>query len=438
MNVSDFKDYKKYNPLSIKSVTGISLWLILFAIANMVQAQDTTKVLFIGNSHTFVNNLPQTFYQLATHAGKTVYVDDLTMGGYTFQMHLQNPATIQKINEKHWDFVILQEQSQIPSFIPERNFMMYPYAVSLDSIIHSNWLCTNTMFFMTWAHKYGDLGILQNGGSDSFENMQQRLRSGYLTIADSLDAAVAPCGWAWRKLIQDFPSIELFAADNYHPAENGTYLAACTFYASIFSQPAIGINYSGNVSASNAAIFQEVASQIVLDSLDLWNIGLYAPKPIANFGYFQNGNQFEFTDSSNLANNFEWDFGDGTSSTLQNPTHTYFAEGIYNVRLICRNSCDEDTIIKIIQYFVTRFNNNETTEFSISPNPFFDNISIKSASNKKINKIEITQLDGKPVYIIQADEKEINKLDLTKLNKGLYIMSIFTNNETTVTKIIKL
>ena len=409
------------------------------AISSFLQAQDTTRILFIGNSHTFVNDLPQTFYQLATKAGRIVYVDNLTMGGATLQMHLQNPATTQKINEKHWNFVILQEQSQIPSFIPERDTMMYPYAIALDSIIHSNWLCTRTMFFMTWAHKYGDLGILQNGGTDSFEDMQQRLRSGYMTIADSLEAAVVPCGWAWRQLIQSYPSIELYSTDNYHPAENGTYLAACTFFASIFKQTAVGINYYGNVLPSDASVFQSVASQIVLDSLDLWNIGLYNPKPTADFGYLQIGNQYQFSDSSLLATDYKWDFGDGTSSVLQNPVHTFPSIGSYNVSLISRNSCDADTITKTIHFISTNISNTEPNNFAVYPNPFVDIIHIESIENDVIQRIEICELEGESIYSDEKVEGKFQKLDLSFLKKGIYFLKIYnTNKSFIIKKIVKL
>jgi len=412
--------------------------IFTIVITSFCKAQDTTKILFIGNSFTFVNDLPQTIYQLATKAGKTVYVDNITMGGATLQMHLQNQATLQKINEKHWDFVVLQEQSQIPSFIPERETMMYPYAIALDSIIHTNWLCTRTLFFMTWAHKYGDMGILQNGGTDSYEDMQQRLRSGYMTIADSLKAAVAPCGWVWRKLIQMYPSIELYSADNYHPAENGTYLAACTFFASIFKQTAVGINYTGNILPSDAAIFQSVASQMVLDSLGLWNIGLYNTKPSANFGYTQNGNQLIFSDSSSLASNYYWDFGDGFSSIVQNPTHTYVANGSYNVSLISRNSCDADTITKTIHFLSTNISDKKHVDFAVYPNPFVDKIHIESSENEVIQRIEITKLEGKSIYSNETVKGKFNELDLSSLKKGIYFLKIYSGSKCFFNKIVKL
>ena len=289
---------------------------------------------------------------------------------------------------------------------------------------------------MTWAHKYGDMGILQSGGTDSYEDMQQRLRSGYMPIADSLEAVVAPCGWVWRKLIQTYPAIELYSADNYHPAENGTYLAACTFFASIFKQTAVGINYVGNILPSDAAIFQSVASQIVLDSLGLWNIGLYNPKPTANFGYLQSGNQLIFSDSSSLASNYYWDFGDGFSSIVQNPTHIYVANGSYNVSLISRNSCDADTITKTIQYISTNINHTISNKFIVYPNPITDKISIVSPENEIKKKIIITQMDGKQVYIDENEHIKINELKLSNLKKGVYNLIIYTKNSSFTEKIV--
>ncbi len=414
-------------------------FFVLFASAFFLfsNAQDTTKILFIGNSHTFVNDLPQVFYQLATRAGKNVFVDDITMGGATLQMHLQNPSTAQKINEKHWDYVILQEQSQIPSFVNERDTMMYPYAILLDSMIHANWLCTNTLFFMTWAHKNGDLGILQNGGDDTFEDMQQRLRSGYLTIADSLNAMVAPCGWVWRDVIMNNSSIELFSSDGYHPAESGTYLAACTFFATIFRESPIGIDFFGNLQASDAGIFQHSASKIVLDSIDLWNIGLYNPNPSANFSYTQYGNNLQFYDSSMLANDFLWDFGDGTTSSLQNPNHLYESTGTYFVRLIVHNNCNSDTIIKEILITATEITNNLSTLFAVSPNPFKDDILIENYDVNQIADISIFALDGTNVFEEKFQLDKICKLNLSNLKNGIYFLRISNKKNSSVVKIVK-
>jgi len=401
-------------------------------------AQDTTKILFIGNSHTFVNDLPETFFQFAKRAGKIVFVDSYTMGGATLQMHFENATTIQKIHERQWDYVVLQEQSQIPSFIPERDTMFYPFAIALDSIIHSNWLCTQTLFFMTWAHKNGDLGILQNGGIDTFEEMQHRLRSGYLTIADSLSAGVVPCGWAWREVIQNNPIIELYSPDNYHPNENGTYLAVCAFYASIFRESAIGVDYFGGLSISDAAQFQSIASQVVLDSLDLWNIGQYNPIPTALFDYSQSGEQILFTNHTLLADHFRWDFGDGVTSELLNPSHIYINSGDYDVQLISSNNCYSDTLVKTIHYTLpTTLNSNERTDIAVFPNPFLETIYIENLNNEQIQQITIFQIDGNSVFEQMVSQKGIIKINLSGLKNGLYVISIRTNQKIYLAKIIK-
>ncbi len=76
---------------------------------------------------------------------------------------------------------------------------------------------------------------------------------------------------------------------------------------------------------------------------------------ITNFQYTQNSNQVSFTDNSLPANgisivSYSWDFGDGNSSTLMNPTHIYNAPGFYNVKHSFKgsNNCNSDTLIKMV------------------------------------------------------------------------------------------
>lgn len=54
-------------------------------------------MLWIGNSYTSVNNLPQVFYNLSLSGGDSVMFDSNALGGYTFQNHSANATTIQKI-----------------------------------------------------------------------------------------------------------------------------------------------------------------------------------------------------------------------------------------------------------------------------------------------------------------------------------------------------
>ena len=90
--------------------------LAVCALVSSSQAQDTTRVLFLGNSYTYYNDLPQLLTDLAADMGHVVETAANTPGGYTLQGHASNDTSLDLIAEGGWDFVVLQEQSQIPSF----------------------------------------------------------------------------------------------------------------------------------------------------------------------------------------------------------------------------------------------------------------------------------------------------------------------------------
>jgi PKD repeat protein len=418
----------------------ILLILINTTLTELKGQKDTVKILFLGNSFTAVNSLPNIFEQLATAAGKIIVVADVSPGGFTLNNHTTNPSSISQIASQKWDFVVLQEQSQIPSIIPNRETLMFPYAILLDSIIHQSSICTQTTFFMTWGHKNGDLGLPV--GSDTYESMQQRLRSGYLIIADSIDALVAPVGWAWRYVRQNYPSIELYSSDNYHPATTGTYLAACVFYASLFEQSPLGNGYDAGLDPSIAQNLQFAAEKIVLDSLTLWNHGVYNPNPMAHFTYqnLTSSNGVMFTSQSLNADSLFWDFGDSTISSLINPTHYYSSPGTYQVSLIAKNECNSDTIHQNITIIINNFEENLIKKTTlIYPNPTKNTLTIIFSGLYNAESIRLITVQGKTLKEINLEDlSKNNELDISNLDAGLYFLSVvYKNGKIENTKIIK-
>ncbi len=355
----------------------IIAFIVVSTLITISSNAQTTRVLFIGNSLTGVNNLPSQFELLAQSAGKLIYVEDATAGGATLQNHLNNSNTISKIQQGNWDYVVLQEQSQLPSWENDRSTMFYPYAKSLDSIINIYNPCGKTLFFLTYAHRNGDLGILQNGGTDTYWAMQQRLRDGYMEIADSLNAVVCPVGWAFRECRLQYPNIELYMSDFNHPTDTGTYLAACAFYSTIFQDSSIGKPYIGNMPLNKATILQTIATQIVMDSLTLWNIGPNTnTAPLAAFSYFDTLLKVHFVDSSINANSYYWNFGDGNASSVASPIHTYSTAGNYTVSLGVQNACGSNTSVKNIQVYAN--NNPPICDFTFIQNDL--NVSFSDSS----------------------------------------------------------
>ena len=251
------------------------LILFLFFLLSFSKAQVSKRVLFLGNSYTYVNNLPNLIDQLAISAGNDLIYDSNTPGGYTFQGHSTNATSLNKIASNQWDYVVLQEQSQIPSFPPSQVATdCYPYAAILNDSILSNNPCTEPLFYMTWGRKNGDASNCAfYPPLCTYAGMQDRLKTSYMELATNNNASVAPVGVAWEMVRNLYPSIELYSPDESHPSLAGSYLAACVFYSSIFRETSLGLSYTAGLDSLSVYRLQDIASSTVLDSLSWWQIG---------------------------------------------------------------------------------------------------------------------------------------------------------------------
>jgi hypothetical protein len=232
-----------------------------------VQSPETcTRVLFIGNSYTYVNDLPGTFAKLARSGGYQVETGMEASGGWTLSDQVASAETLNTLTGLAWDYVVLQEQSQIPSVEQSRTTSMYPAARSLVESIEQ--VGATPIFFLTWAHRDG----YPENGMFTYEDMQTQISQGYLGIADELSVGVAPVGEVWWVAISLDPTLALWQEDGSHPSEQGTYLAACVFYAVIFRQNPEGLTYYGSLSEDTAGFLQSMAAQTVLNDPAEWNL----------------------------------------------------------------------------------------------------------------------------------------------------------------------
>jgi hypothetical protein len=177
--------------------------------------RSPTRVLFIGNSYIFVNNLPAVLTRLAEvgSSGPALETETVAEGGWTLQRHWEAGNALKKIQASHWDYVVLQEQSQGPILDREA---MFQYARLFDAEIKKTG--ARTLFYLTWAR--------ENRPED-----QAALTDACQAIARELHALVAPVGVAWQEARSKDPSLKLYVEDQSHPTASGTYLAALVFLA---------------------------------------------------------------------------------------------------------------------------------------------------------------------------------------------------------------
>jgi PKD repeat protein len=416
------------------------IFFIAISIGN-ISAQDTLSVLFIGNSYTSANNLPLLVQSLSTSAGKTLNIDSNMPGGYLMSSHLNDATTFSKISQGNWDYVILQEQSQIPTIDYYRYNDMYPAMTDLKSLIEQFNPCAKIITYMTWGRRFGGQQCDPSGTYCSpvftnFNHMQDSLTSAYLEISEQLNIQCAPVGVTWQNILND-TTLVLHSGDNSHPNLDGSYVAALTIFSSIWKQVSSGLSYTAGLSSQLAQYYQSKSDYTIFNSANDWNLHINSPS--ANFSESILGSTATFTNFSTSVNNsltYSWDFGDGNTSSAQNPSHTYATNGTYTVTLIASNCIFSDTITQTIQIGTTSMEETPKAKFTFYPNPTTDQITIISDIQLLGSIYTIYYYTGKAVLTgTVLSEKSV--IDLGNLSNGLYFLSVDKNEKEIINVINK-
>jgi hypothetical protein len=210
--------------------------------------QKSMRVLFIGNSYTYFNDLPWLTQQLAESAKetRTLEAEMVVAGGATLKNHWKQGQALRLLKAKHWDYVVLQEQSTLPITNPQE---MYKYASLFDAEIKR--VNSQTVFYLTWAKQ-------------NQPETQQILTNSYMNIAKELKAKVAPVGIVWQKIPEKNLKLNLYSSDQSHPSPIGSYVAACVFYTTFYGNSPVGL--SRRIYTSDSSTPQE-SNRIELESL---------------------------------------------------------------------------------------------------------------------------------------------------------------------------
>ncbi len=411
--------------------------LLLFVLIVVGSNAQSKNVLFLGNSYTYVNNLPNTLELLANSFGDSLTHDQNTPGGQNMQGHSTNATSLGKIAVGGWDFVAIQSQSQEPSFSPSQVATdVYPYAAIICDSIRAADQCVEPLFFMTWGRKNGDASNCPfYPPICTYDGMQNRLRESYLEMAHDNDASVSPVGAVWKQVRDSLPALELYSPDESHPSVAGTYVAACTFYAAIWRKSPIGSSYLSTLSAADARAIQVLAERVVLDSISTWRIG--HNDVVADWSISQlSGLTFELVSSTNNSTSISWDFGDGNIGTGDTVLHSYLSAGVFQVQMIASNGCMSDTLVQTVNAITTSVQlDNSLTELNIYPNPSGNQITIQS--QEQLHDLFLYNQNGKLVRHITNIQSNNTILDLSFLPKGIYVLKLSNNNTEMIERIIK-
>jgi PKD repeat protein len=347
-------------------------------ISSMLSAQSTKKALFFGNSYTDFNDLPVMVSKLASSLGDSLLAERSTAGGQRLKGHASDPGLMNSLLRNDWDFIVFQEQSQLPSFpIQQVQQDVFPYAKQLCDTLKLLPFCTQPIFFMTWGRENGDQRNCQfYPPLCTYEGMQLELRKNYLKMGQDNDAWVSPVGMVWREVRKRWPGIQLYTPDESHPSIQGSYVAACAFYAIMFGKSPVGAPYVSSLSKADADSIQLAAEQIVFDSLKTWNV-----IPDSVDVRFNAHVSYDTVTFQNLASGYDsvhWNFGDGMTGSTLNPSHIYGIPDTFLVTFKGYKSCKVDSITKVI--ITTRPSVSLSADFSYVLN--FDSLTCMYTGSK--------------------------------------------------------
>lgn len=176
--------------------------------------KQKVKILFIGNSHTYVNDLPAIVQEIAHDDGWEIDVTMIAHGGWYLKQHVQEPDIPFNIRYGRYDYVVLQEHSHPFDCIDDYR----EAAVTLVSWIHE--AGSTPVIYGTWAMK-------------GQESEQARMNQVNRELAENLGAVLAPVGESWWKYMRTYPNLELYAEDGAHASPHGSEYAAKIIWTSI-------------------------------------------------------------------------------------------------------------------------------------------------------------------------------------------------------------
>ena len=402
------------------------LFLLICLYISSTQAQNTKNVLFIGNSITYYNSMPQTFESIANSKGDNTSVTMYAPGGTGFINHVNDPNVYAKFREKVWDFVVLQPGSS------ESYGSSSPIATTLtralrlkDSILKYS-PCAKILYYEISNGVHGSTQNDLNNYNLSMTTIRQNLEF----LADGSDLFFAPVGEAFReKWNNDQTDMLWGSTGNIHPNAKGSYIAACVFYASIYQKPSLGTTEISSLSQADATAIQTLVDAKVLDHKSDWRINTW--NQYTNFEFQIGGNQVNFTNLSQNVDTVEWDFGDGTTATQTSPTHSYNQIGQFTVSLTThKGNCDE-VVSKQVNITSLSIDDDLSAQWIIYPNPVNDRLYIKT--DKNITAISIWTLDGKKIY---QQDANCNEIEVNTIPKGIYFIKVIIDDRISIKRIL--
>ncbi|MDH5032857.1 PKD domain-containing protein [Chryseobacterium cucumeris] len=398
-----------------------------FSVLSFCQSDE---VLFIGNSVTYFNDMPEIFKNIAASKGKNLSVTTHTPGGTGFVNHVDDASLYQKIRSKNYKYVIMQPGTA------ESAGHSYPVSVTAErgrkirDSIRKYSPCSKIFLYEI------PYGVPSANEYNTYFAFQKKIKDSITKMSNLMQVEMVPAGESARHYYNSSQDLALHGSYNdIHPGPKGSYLVAATMYSAIFQDHVFPSTFYNGMPQNTAENFQNIADLVFFNNPPQWNSNTFHLH--SDFIAGINGTTVNFTNHSANYTSVSWNFGDGITDSSLNPVHQYTAPGTYTVSLtVSKNSCAETFSKTITIGSLGTADMNVQPELIFYPNPVKDVAYI--ISKEKVKEIIIYNSEGRRVSSISGTEIADHKINFSQYQKGMYIVNIiFQNNQQKNIKIFK-
>lgn len=189
----------------------------------------TSRILLVGNSLTYFNDLPAMVQGLAASGGLDWDVHSVTIGGASLDDHIQDGSAVRLLAAEHWDYVVLQ---QGPSTLPDSRLNLRAGVASFRPLIEQ--AGGRVALYEVWPDSTWSAG--------RFISDFDRVRDSYALAAKDVGGLFLPAGEAWRTAWSAHPQFKFYGPDEFHPSPEGSYLAALTIVGALSGKSVVGFS----------------------------------------------------------------------------------------------------------------------------------------------------------------------------------------------------
>ncbi|MCR4812563.1 MAG: T9SS type A sorting domain-containing protein [Bacteroidales bacterium] len=245
--------------------------LVALLLLSALQPSAQERVLFVGNSLTYYNDMPQLFAGIANDKGYRVEVDSYTVGGTGLAEMLASGEVLRLIESDRWDKLVLQpgtgESSGGSIHTDSSAWVVRRLVDALHAVNPDAKVC---LYEISNGVTPGD----GSGDYDYYLYTQQRILDTVTKMARLAEVPLAPAGECFREHYATRHDLMLHSVFNdIHPNLAGSYLVACAIFETLYEVPVVPCGYYGNLDQEQAEYLQQIADTVVLPNRERWLMG---------------------------------------------------------------------------------------------------------------------------------------------------------------------